>query len=222
MAMDRTHAFGHGVAAGRLPLPQRILWRLLSPLSVRAAIRDAIARAWSQFEVNAIIAPTCRLGTRAWCINMSGDRARIRIGDQSICRGLLRVESFGSGKISIGPEAYVGDDVLISCSHEVEIGAQALIAHGVQIFDNNTHPISWQDREQDWRWIRTGGTNAKPPIAGAPVRIGAHAWIGFNSIIMKGVTIGERSIVAAGSVVTADVPPDSVVGGNPARMLRSQ
>jgi acetyltransferase-like isoleucine patch superfamily enzyme len=104
----------------------------------------------------------------------------------------------------------------------VQIGTQALIAHGVQIFDNNTHPTSWRDRELDWRSISTGRTDARPPIAGAPVRIGANAWIGFNSIILKGVTIGERSIVAAGSVVTSDVPPDGVVGGNPARVLRSQ
>lgn len=153
---------------------------------------------------------------------MSGDPTRIRIEQNAICRGLLRVESFGAGKISIHSETYVGDDVLISCSHEVEIGAQALIAHGVQIFDNNTHPTSWQDRKLDWRSISTGRYEVRPAIAGAPVRIGAYAWIGFNSIIMKGVTIGERSIVAAGSVVTADVPPDTVVGGNPARLLRSQ
>jgi len=221
VTIDRTHAFGNGAASGRSSLPQRLLWRLLRPLSVRAAIRDDIARAWSQFDRNAIIAASCRLGAQALCINMSGDRARIRIDDKAICRGLLRVETFGTGKISIGSEAYIGDDVLISCSHEVEIGTQALIAHGVQIFDNNTHPTSWQDRELDWRLINTGRPDVRPAIAGAPVRIGAHAWIGFNSIIMKGVTIGERSIVAAGSVVTADVPPDAIVGGNPARVLRS-
>jgi acetyltransferase-like isoleucine patch superfamily enzyme len=222
MAIDRTHAFGNGAATGRVSLPERLLWRLSSPLSARAAMRADIARAWSQFDRSAIVAPSCRLGAQAWCINMSGDPGRISIEDKVICRGLLRVESFGTGKISIRPEAYIGDDVLISCSHEVEIGTQALIAHGVQIFDNNTHPTSWQDRERDWRSISTGRTDVRPAIAGAPVRIGAHAWIGFNSIIMKGVKIGERSIVAAGSVVIADVPPDTVVGGNPARVLRSQ
>lgn len=58
-------------------------------------------------------------------------------------------------------------------------------------------------------------------IAAAPVQIGSHAWIGFNSIILKGVTIGDRSVVAAGSVVTHDVPADTLVGGNPARVLRT-
>jgi acetyltransferase-like isoleucine patch superfamily enzyme len=153
---------------------------------------------------------------------MSGDPARIRIDDKVVCRGLLRIEGFGSGRILIRPDVYIGDDVLISCAYEVEIGSHVLIAHGVQIFDNNTHPTAWRERELDWRSISEGRAESRPTIIGAPVRIGAHAWIGFNSIIMKGVSIGERSIVAAGSVVTTDVPPDSVVGGNPARPLRSQ
>jgi acetyltransferase-like isoleucine patch superfamily enzyme len=222
MAIGRTHAFGNGAAIGRSSLRQRLLWRVLRPLSARAAVRDDIARAWSQFDRSAIVSQSCRLGPQAWCINMSGDPARIRIEEEAICRGLLRVESFGSGQILICPEAYIGDDVLISCAHKVEIGRQVLIAHGVQIFDNNTHPTAWQDRELDWRSISAERSEIRPAIAGAPVRIGAHAWIGFNSIVLKGVTIGERSIVAAGSVVTADVPSDSVVGGNPARILRSR
>lgn len=53
-----------------------------------------------------------------------------------------------------------------------------------------------------------------------PVKIGDRCWIGCNSIILKGVTLGEGAVVAAGSVVTKDVPPRTLVGGNPARVLR--
>jgi galactoside O-acetyltransferase len=53
-----------------------------------------------------------------------------------------------------------------------------------------------------------------------PVTIESKAWIGFNVIILKGVTIGEGAIVGAGSVVTKDVPPYTIVGGNPARVIR--
>ena len=55
----------------------------------------------------------------------------------------------------------------------------------------------------------------------APVRIGDKAWIGFNAIILKGVTVGEGAIVAAGAVVTKDVPPYTIVAGNPARVIRT-
>ena len=56
--------------------------------------------------------------------------------------------------------------------------------------------------------------------ARAPVRIDAHAWIGCNAIILKGVHIGEGAVVAAGAVVTRDVPPHAVAAGNPARIIR--
>jgi acetyltransferase-like isoleucine patch superfamily enzyme len=52
------------------------------------------------------------------------------------------------------------------------------------------------------------------------VRIGAHAWIGLGSIVMKGVTVGDGAVVAAGSVVTSDVPARAIVAGNPARQVR--
>jgi acetyltransferase-like isoleucine patch superfamily enzyme len=74
---------------------------------------------------------------------------------------------------------------------------------------------------EDVQAITRRTANPKPVIATAPVKIGAHVWIGFNSIILKGVTIGDRSVVAAGSVVTKDIPADVLVAGNPARVIRS-
>ena len=59
-----------------------------------------------------------------------------------------------------------------------------------------------------------------PDVIRKPIVIKDKAWIGFNSIILKGVTIGEGAIVGAGSVVTKDVPPYTIVAGNPARIVR--
>ncbi len=57
-------------------------------------------------------------------------------------------------------------------------------------------------------------------VKSSPITIKDKAWIGFNSIILKGVTIGEGAVVAAGSVVTQDVPDYAVVGGNPAKIIK--
>ena len=61
----------------------------------------------------------------------------------------------------------------------------------------------------------------RPPIPNEPVIIGDHVWIGMNSLIMKGVTIGAGSVIAAGSVVTGHIPPLSVAAGIPAKVIAS-
>lgn len=221
MPIGYTHAFGDGLVLPRPRLTKRILWRAMSPLSRRAQLRDQIARAWRQFERSAQASDETLLGAAAWCVNGSGNRKRIILAGHVVCRGLLRVERFGAGKITIHPEVYIGDDTLISCAESVTIGSYTLIAHGVHIFDNNTHPADWRERRDDWLSISGRAQGPKPQIATAPIWIGASVWIGFNSVIMKGVRIGDRSVIAAGSVVTENVPPDSLVAGNPGRVVRS-
>jgi galactoside O-acetyltransferase len=86
--------------------------------------------------------------------------------------------------------------------------------------DHNSHALDWRLRVDDTKgWLvgRKDWTHVKIQ----PVKICDHAWIGFNSILLKGVTVGEGAIVAAGSVVTKDVPPFTIVGGNPARVIRN-
>lgn len=220
MPVGYTHAFGDGLVLPRQPALRRLLWRALSPLSRRAHQRDQIARAWRQFDRWALVSDRTLLGAAAWCVNGGGDRRRIVLEGHVVCRGLLRVERFGAGTIRVHPEVYIGDETLISCAESVEICSYTLIAHGVHIFDNNTHPADWQERRADWLAINGRGQRPKPHIAVAPVRIGESVWIGFNSVIMKGVHIGDRSVVAAGSVVIEDVPPETLVAGNPARVIR--
>jgi len=104
-------------------------------------------------------------------------------------------------------------------AQQVEIGNDVLIAFGCSIVDHNSHSLDWRVRKNDTgSWIQ--GLKDWSQVKIAPVRIGDLAWIGFNSIILKGVVIGEGAVIAAGSVVTKDVPPYTVVGGNPARIIR--
>jgi acetyltransferase-like isoleucine patch superfamily enzyme len=177
-------------------------------------VRPHVSQVWRSFERGAVLGDGCRLGPSAWCAN-EGARERISLGARVVCRGILRREAFGDGTISIGDDVYVGDDCIVSCAASVEIGAGTLLGHGVQIFDNNSHPLGPEERAADWAAIRGEGGRAE--IEAAPILIGARAWIGFGAFLLKGVTIGDGAIVGAGSVVTGDVAPGAVVVGNPAR-----
>ncbi len=212
MPLDRTHAFADGLVYG--PDARRRWFARADDTETRAA------RAWSQFRATTQLAPGCRLGPSAWCVNGHRDPARIRLGKNGICRGLLRVEYFGDGQITIGEDCYIGDDCLLSSSSCIEIGSGTMLAHGVQIFDNDSHPANPAERQRDY----TAAVSAelqRAQIASAPVRIGSQVWFGFNVIILKGVTIGDASIIAAGSVVTKDVPSHTLAAGNPAVNVKS-
>lgn len=210
MPIDRDHAFadcpayGHPLRRANEPLPEH---------------RERVMRAWNMFLRATQIDDLALLGPNAWCMNKSGRVDAVRIGPRSIVRGLLRIESFGRGHIHIADEVYIGDDVLISASAGVDIGAGTLLAHGVQIFDNNSHPMDWRARRDHFRGIQGGKATAED-IPAAPVRIGENAWIAMNSLVFRGVTIGDRSIVAGGSVVVDDIPPDTIAAGNPACPIR--
>ena len=115
---------------------------------------------------------------------------------------------FGTGQaIEIGDDTglnrdcWIANDTIIG--DDVMMGPRVTILSGSHEFSDTTRPM----REQ-------GATPRRP------VRIGNDVWIGTQSIILPGVTIGDHSIIGAGSVVTKDVEPWTIVGGNPARMIR--
>jgi acetyltransferase-like isoleucine patch superfamily enzyme len=122
-----------------------------------------------------------------------------------------------NASISIGKRVFMNGSLL--AAQRIDIGDDVLIAWGVTVVDHNSHSISFSQRSEDvvnWRVGKKDWTHVKI----APVKIHSKAWIGFNSIILKGVTIGEGAVVGAGSVVTKDVPAWTVVAGNPARVIR--
>lgn len=122
--------------------------------------------------------------------------------------------------LRIGSRTYIGESMIdVAC--RVEIGDDVLIAYGVIIMDHDSHSISFSERQHDVRdYLYSDGKNWEK-IKQRPVTIGSKSWIGAKSIILKGVSIGEGAIVAAGSVVTRDVPEWSIVGGNPAHVIRT-
>ena len=94
------------------------------------------------------------------------------------------------------------------------------MAHGVHIFDNDSHPIDPLERQLHFRMIQGIDTQKCVNIGHSPILIGENSWLGLNSIITKGVSIGDNAIVASGSVVAADVPHNTIAGGNPGKILK--
>jgi acetyltransferase-like isoleucine patch superfamily enzyme len=213
--VDATHAFASGAAYER-PLPHRRLGRWLRRPN---ELEQRVASAWASFDAGALISGEYRLGPSAWCAT-AGPRDRIQIGPGGACRGIIRRENFGDGVILVGARVYIGDDCILSCSDRIEIGEGTLLGHCVQVFDNDSHPVDAATREVDAQDVFSGRSTQRQHIAHAPITIGKDAWLGFAAIVLKGVSIGDGAIVAAGSVVTSDVPALTVVAGNPASVVK--
>ncbi len=143
----------------------------------------------------------------------------ISISDNCIVNGELM--SGWNGKISLGEFSAIGKGSVIRSVERVVVGRCVAISTNVVIADNNSHPVNPADRlilqktppgSFERSWINSEH---------APIIIGDNCWIGENSRICKGVTIGDGAIVAANAVVTKDVPANSIVAGNPGRIVKT-
>ncbi len=220
----RYHAFAEAPIYNFAPPRRRgFLSRLWSHLALRLFRTVEIEQlGWvcQAFARNAVVGPDLRVTTRAWCVN-PGPPENIRLGQSVICRGLIRIERFHEGHVVIGDNVLLGDDSIISCAERVEIGAFTMLAHGVQVYDNDSHPVEAARRERDYLIASGRLEGDRPGIGRAPVWIGDHCWLGTNGLVLKGVRIGPGTVVAAGSVVVSDLPPFTLAAGNPARVVRS-
>lgn len=115
-----------------------------------------------------------------------------------------------NAEISIGANSGFSS-VVINAMDGIRIGENVNIGGNVRIFDHDFHPLDWKDRRLPEK---------RDNIRKLPVCIGDDVFVGTNAIILKGTRIGDRSIIAAGSVVFGlDIPPDSMVKGNPAQLV---
>ena len=141
----------------------------------------------------------------------------VHVGDRSMLRAKVLFDR-SNALLSLGDRTFVGGSTIVIASR-VQIGDDVLIAWGCTIVDHDSHARRFSGRKDDaTNWYH--GMKDWSHVEIKPVTIGNKAWIGLNAIILKGVMIGEGSIVAAGSVVTHDVPPWVLVAGNPARVVR--
>lgn len=117
-------------------------------------------------------------------------------------------------RMRIGSDVYVGKNVTLEV--DGEIGDGVLIANGVGIVGKTDHDLGQIGSTiRRSRWVGNS-----PGLLSHPTVIGSDVWIGYGAIILSGVHVGDSSVVAAGSVVTKDVPPNTIVAGNPAKVIR--
>ncbi len=112
------------------------------------------------------------------------------------------------GTVSIGAKTVMGQECTISAYQHVSIGRECVIADRVMLIDFDHGMVEVE------RPIRLQG------ISKRDVRVGNNVWIGYGACILRGVTIGDNAVIGTNSVVTQDVPPNAVVGGVPARVIR--
>ena len=115
-----------------------------------------------------------------------------------------------AGRIRIGGGSFLNLGVQVAAVELVEIGEHCMFANGCFVTDGN-HRFDDPDRPVTWQGFTSKG----------PTRIGDNVWCGANVVITSGVTVGERCVIGANSVVTTDLPPYSIAAGSPARVLRT-
>lgn len=153
--------------------------------------------------------------SKAYCWVFKRNKSSIiNIGNNSLINGRLVTESKNS-KIEIGNNVFVGGQTIFDCLQEIKILDNVLISYECILSDHDSHSIESKKREMDLYKFQNKKMNWEE-VNSKPIFIKKNAWIGMRSIILKGVTVGEGSIVAAGSVVTKNVPDYTLVAGNPA------
>lgn len=160
---------------------------------------------------NAKIIGTGRLSINDNMISINGRKSILRLDELSKLYVNKKFSFYYGADIILfkGAELVLGSgfcnsDVKIRCMEKIVIGDDVAIAHNVTIMDSDAHIVAGNEK-----------------CYKKPIVIGNHVWIGAKATILKGVTIGDGAIVAAGAVVTKDVPAKSVVAGVPAKVIRN-
>ena len=143
------------------------------------------------------------------------------LGDHVSCYAGCSFSLGAHGTCTIGDFTLL-NGALVMAEERIEIGSHCLISWNVGIADSDFHPLAPDARRIDAEALAPffEGRPPRPKIRTAPVIIRDNVWIGMNAVILKGVTIGENSVVAAGSVVTKSVAPNVVVAGNPSIVVK--
>ena len=203
-----------------------MIWKLLDPLLIKLARRMEHLAAHHPSSYGAEVtrsrgafSPLAIVSSRA-AVQSLAPREHIEVGDYARIDGQIYLLA-AAARCRIGHHSFLGAESRLWILGEMTIGNFVQIAPRVDIFDNDSHSLDPGQRQEDAKNVfELGKTIDYSRVPQAPVVIEDDVWIGTKSTIMKGVRIGRGAVVAAGSVVTMEVPPFTLVGGNPARELR--
>jgi acetyltransferase-like isoleucine patch superfamily enzyme len=134
---------------------------------------------------------------------------RLQVGEQTLFEPGVWITAPGAARLRIGSGTFLNQGVMVASLALVEIGDHCMFANGCFISDA-AHRFDDPDQPVPWQGFTSEG----------PTRIGDNVWCGAHVVITSGVTIGERSVIGANSVVTRDIPPFSIAAGSPAKVLR--
>ena len=135
---------------------------------------------------------------------------RLEVGPQTVFEPGVWLTAPGPARIRIGAGSFLNLGVMVASLELVEIGDHCMFANGCFITDAN-HRFDDPDRPVPWQGFTSKG----------PTRLGDNVWCGAGVVVTSGVTIGERCVIGANSVVTTDLPPFSIAAGAPAKVLRT-
>jgi acetyltransferase-like isoleucine patch superfamily enzyme len=134
---------------------------------------------------------------------------RLEIGEHTLLEPGVWITAPAPARVRIGAGSFLNLGVTVAALELVEIGDHCMFANGCFITDAD-HRFDDPDRPVTWQGFTSKG----------PTRVGDNVWCGANVVITSGVTVGERCVIGANSVVTVDIPPRSIAAGVPARVIR--
>lgn len=161
-------------------------------------------------------------------IDPKSSAKRLHIGADCVLAGTIVFETPDQGCIHIGNRCHIGGGTQLISRSAIVVEDDVTIAWNCTIYDHDSHSLSWDERRNDTLQEVADYAATGNPIANKDwsnvntksIRVGKRAWLGFGVTVLKGVEIGEGAVVGAGSVVTRNVLPYTVVAGNPARVVK--
>jgi acetyltransferase-like isoleucine patch superfamily enzyme len=212
----RLRTIAHNVRAGNLPIPRLFNPVLRAGFFTYHGIESFIRWALAYFIFEPLFRGRCEsVGKRFRCTRMPWvmGQSKIYIGDDVNFFGKVDIFSgsqLDEPRLVLKDRVDLGHNVIFMVNREIVLEEDVNVASGVRFMDSDAHPRDAMARIADL---------PAPVDEIKPVRIKRWAWIGHNSFIMKGVTVGEGAIVGVNSVVLNDIPDYSVAIGNPARVI---